>query len=157
LLPPSPFVFDDFKKEFLNTKESRQSVMDEFWKKIDYEGYSFWFLQYQKLASEGKVLFKSNNSASFFLQKLDPFRKYTFSAHGVYGEEGNYEIRGVWMWRGLDIPEEIREHDNFPFMTIKKLDPHSESDRKLIEQYWLNITPGAIVDGMPVAEVVHFK
>ena len=114
-------------------------------------------MQYQKLPSEGKVLFKTNNSSSFFLQKLDPFRKYTFSVHGVYGVEGEYEVRGVWMWRGVDIPNEIKEHDNYPYMTIKKLDATNESDRNLITQYWLNLSVGNVVDGMPVAEVVYFK
>jgi len=26
---------------------------------------------------------------------------------GVYGDEGSYEIRGAWMWRGTEIPEEL--------------------------------------------------
>jgi elongation factor 1-gamma len=114
-------------------------------------------MQYQKLPSEGKVLFKSNNSSGFFLQKLDSFRKYTFAAHGVYGEEGNYEIRGVWMWRGTDIPQELKDHESFEYMTIKKLDPSNETDKNLITDYWLKISPGEIVDGLPVAEVVHFR
>jgi len=133
--------------------------MEEFWKNIDLNGYSFWFLQYQKLPSEGKVFFKTNNFAQIFLQKLDTFRKYTFSSWGVYGEEGNYEVRGVWLWRGTDIPNEVKEHDNFEYTTIKRLDPSKENDRKTIEDYWLNIQPGQVVDGMPVAEekIVYFK
>lgn len=138
LLPATNFVLDEFKKEFLNTTE-KAAVLQNFWTKYDPSGYSLWWMQYQRLPSEGKILFKTNNSSSFFLQKLDNFRKYTFSAHGVYGVEGDYEIRGVWMWRGTDIPEELKEHDNFPYMTIKKLDHSSEADRKLIEEYWLNM------------------
>jgi hypothetical protein len=42
-------------------------------------------------------------------------------------------------------------------MTIKKLDASNEADRKLVEDYWLSLTPGQVVDGLPVAEVVHFK
>jgi len=61
------------------------------------------------------------------------------------------------MWRGLDIPNEIKEHDNYDYMTIKKLDPTVESDRNLITSYWLNLTPGKVVDGLPVAEVIYFK
>jgi elongation factor 1-gamma len=138
LLPPTPFVFDDFKKEFLNTTD-RETIMKNFWTKYDAAGYSIWFMQYQKLPSEGKVLFRSNNFASIFLQNLDKFRKYTFSAFGVYGVEGDYEIRGVWMWRGTEIPAEVQEHDNFPYLTLKKLDHTSEVDRKLVEDYWLNM------------------
>jgi elongation factor 1-gamma len=106
LLPPSKLVLDEFKKEFLNTPD-KAGVLKNFWEKYDPEGYSIYFMQYQKLPTEGKVLFKTNNSASFFLQKFDNFRKYTFSCHGVYGVDDAYEIRGVWMWRGVGIPNEV--------------------------------------------------
>ena len=107
LLPPSQFVLDDFKREFMNSKD-RPAVMAEFWKKFDADGFSFWTMRYDKLPSEGKILFRTKNSLSFFLQKLDTFRKYCFSVHGIYGVEGDYDIRGLWMWRGLDIPEEVK-------------------------------------------------
>lgn len=136
-LPPTSFDLDGFKKDFLNTTD-KKGAMERFWQNFDPNGFSFWWMEYQKLPSEGKVLFKTNNSASFFLQKIDNFRKYTFAVHGVYGVEGDYQIRGLWMWRGTDIPEEIKSHDSFPYMTMKKLDPSNEGDRKLIEQYWLN-------------------
>jgi len=155
-LAPTTFVLDDFKKEFLNSQD-KPGVLENFWSKIDLNGFSFWFMQYQKLPTEGKVLFKCNNSSGIFLQNLDQYRKYCFSCHGVYGVEGNYEIRGVWMWRGTDVAPFIKEHDNFDFMTIKKLDPLNENDKKLISEYWLNITPGTTVDTLPVAEVIYFR
>lgn len=65
-------------------------------------------MKYDKLPSEGKILFRTKNSMGFFLQKLDSFRKYSFAAHGIYGTEGDYDIRGVWMWRGSEIAEEVR-------------------------------------------------
>lgn len=40
-----------------------------------------------------------------FLQRMDPhFRKWAFGVHGVYGEEPDLQIRGAWLWRGLEIP-----------------------------------------------------
>jgi len=113
LLPPSTFVLDEFKREFMNSKD-RPAVMVDFWKKFDANGYSLWTMRYDKLPSEGKILFRTRNSLSFFLQKLDNFRKYSFSAHGIYGVEGDYDIRGCWMWRGTEIPEEV----NFIFYFI---------------------------------------
>ena len=156
LLPPTTFVFDEFKKAFLNS--DKVAALNDFWTKVDKEGFSFWFTQYQKLPSEGKVLFKTNNFSNIYLQKLDHFRKYCFSAFGVYGVESDYEIRGVWLWRGTDIPEQIKEHDNFEYTTIKRLDPFNNvEDKKLIENYWLNLEPGKVVDGLPVVDVVYFK
>jgi len=106
LLPPSSLVLDEFKREFMNSKD-RAAVMTEFWKKFDANGYSLWTMRYDKLPSEGKILFRTRNSLSFFLQKLDSFRKYSFSVHGIYGVEGDFDIRGCWMWRGTEIPEEV--------------------------------------------------
>lgn len=106
LLPESPFVLDDFKREFMNSKD-RVTTMAETWKKFDPKGWSFYWMQYQNLPSEGKILFKTNNACSMFLQKLDPLRKYCFATYGVYGVEGDYVCRGVFMWRGIGIPEEV--------------------------------------------------
>ncbi len=105
-LPESKFVLDDWKREFMNSKD-RVATMKDFWGKFDPEGFSFYWLQYQNLPSEGKVLFKTNNSVSMFLQKLDHFRKYCFAVYGVYGVENDYKCRGVFMWRGKGIPQEV--------------------------------------------------
>ncbi len=120
LLPPTSMVLDEFKREFMNSKD-RAAVMAEFWNKFDANGYSLWTMRYDKLPSEGKVLFRTRNSLSFFLQKLDCFRKYSFSAHGIYGVEGDYDIRGCWMWRGTEIPEEVKQLIILIFFQIKFL------------------------------------
>lgn len=68
---------------------------------------------------------------------MEKFRRYTFAVHGVYGAEPDLEVEGVWMWRGIDIPEELKEHDSYEYITFKKLD--KDSDRKFIEEFWLNV------------------
>ena len=40
------------------------------------------------------------------------------------------------MWRGKEIPNEMKEHDNFPYMTIRKLDINKEQDKRLVNGYW---------------------
>jgi len=131
--------------------------MKEFWSKFDANGYSLWFMHYQKLKTEAKELYKTENLYKIFLQKLDHFRKYSFALYGAYGEEGDYELRGAWMWRGTDIPEEIKSLDSFPYLNIKKLDSSNQNDREYLLNYWLNTTPGDIVDGMKVASVIYYK
>jgi len=131
--------------------------MERFWQAYDPNGYSIWHMQYQKLPSEGKVLFKTCNYSSMFLQKMENFRKYTFSAHGVYGEEPSLEIRGLWMWRGTDIAPQMKEHDAYEYHTFKKLDTNNENDRKIVEDYWINANPGDTCDGLKVQEVVYFR
>lgn len=154
LLPETPFDLDSFKREFMNSKD-RKSTMEELWKKFDSKGWSFWWMQYQNLPSEGKILFKTNNSASIFLQNLDSFRKWSFGSYGVYGVEGDYVCRGIFMWRGLEIPNQVKEHNNYEYMDIKNLD--WEKDRAYIENYWLNLEEGNDCDGRKVASVWTFK
>ena len=33
------------------------------------------------------------------------------------------------MWRGKEIPNEMKEYDNFDYMTIRKLDINKEVDK----------------------------
>jgi len=157
ILPAPKLVLDDFKKEFLNSKDQPAVLKNMFWPNYNDTDYSLYFMKYDKLPSEGKILFRTKNSMSMFLQKLSEFRKYTFSAHGIYGVEDNYDIKGVWMWRGVGVPQEFTQHESAEYMMLRKLDPTSEADRTLLESYWLNIDEGKMVDGSPVAYAETFK
>ena len=106
ILPPTPLDLDAFKREFLNTTDKKTSL-NNLLNNFDAEGWSFWYTYYQKSGDQGKILFRTCNLKSNFLQKLDKFRKYSFSAFGVYGTEPNLDVEGVWMWRGKEIPEEV--------------------------------------------------
>ena len=155
-LPPSKLELETFKRAFLNNKD-KADAMNKFWEIYDPEGYSLWWMEYQNLPEEGKVLFRCSNSKGMFLQKLDTFRKYAFAVHGVYGTEGDYKIRGVWMWRGTDIPNEMKEHDNFPYMTIRKLDISKEEDKQLVNDYWTKVNETDEVEGRLAADVEYFN
>ncbi len=155
-LPPSKLELEVFKRAFLNNKD-KEDAMNKFWELYDPEGYSLWWMEYQNLPEEGKVLFRTSNSKGMFLQKLDNFRKYAFAVHGVYGSEGDYKIRGVWMWRGTDIPNEMKEHDNFPYMTVRKLDINKPEDKQMVHDYWTKVNETDQVDGRFAADVEYFN
>ena len=155
-LPPSKLELETFKRAFLNNKD-KEDAMNKFWELYDPEGYSLWWMEYQNLPQEGKVLFRTSNAKGMFLQKLDSFRKYAFAVHGVYGSEGDYKIRGVWMWRGTDIPNEMKEHDNFPYMTVRKLDINKPEDKQMVHDYWTKVNETDQVDGRFAADVEYFN
>ena len=156
LLPPSKFNLDEFKRSFLNNKNKAEAIT-KFWEEFDPEGYSFWWLEYQNPPEEGKILFRTSNAKNFFLQKLDSFRKYCFAVHGVYGVEGDYKIRGVWMWRGKDIPKEIQESDYYDYMTIRNLDFNSKEDKDLINDYRTKLNETDKVQGRFAADCSYFN
>lgn len=155
--PESKLDFDGFKKEFMNSKE-RKAVLDKFFEKeYDANAFSVYYVRYQKLASEGKVLFKTTNGRDGFLERIDQNRKYVFASHGVYGVEGDYDIRGVWLWRGKGIPFFLEEHPQFEYYERRELNPNVPEDRQVIDNYWLNLNEGAVVDGLAAVDVVTFK
>ena len=146
-LPPSSFDLVGFKNSFLDEKGNKNKIMEKFWNDFDPKGYSLWFMEYQNLKSEGKNLFRMINSKNFFLERIDEdFENYAFGIHGVYGDKGDYKVRGVWLWRGKEIPKEIKENDYFNYMTIKNLKSDNDNDRKLVNDYWTKTNKGDKVD-----------
>lgn len=155
-LPPSKFDLDNFKKEFCENSNKKE-VMEKFWKDFDPKGYSLWLIEYQNLESEGKKLFRMKNSKNFFLERFDDdFKRYSFGVHGVYGNNNEFKVKGLWMWRGEDIPEEIKENEYFNYLSIKKLDCKNDKDKKLVEEYWTKCNKGDKVYERKVEEISYF-
>lgn len=108
--------------------------MKKLWATFDVAGWSLWRVHYIKYEGEGVVGYLTSNLKNGHLRNLDDkFRKYCFSSYGIYGTEGNYELDGVFMWRGTEIPQEWKDHQSFEYFTFKKLDPTNEADQKLAE------------------------
>ena len=53
--------------------------------------------------------------------------------------------------------KKVKQHESYEYMFIKKLDASKEEDRKTVENYWLNLEEGQVVEGTPVAYVESFK
>ena len=155
-LPPSKLELEVFKRAFLNNKD-KEDAMKKFWELYDPEGYSLWHLEYQNLPTECKVLFRTSNSKGMFLQKCDPLRRYSFAVHGVYGVEDDYKIRGLWMFRGKEIPQEMKDNDLYEYITFTRLDPNKEGDRKLVHDYWTKLNETDEVEGRKCADVEYFN
>ena len=155
-LPESPLVLEVFKRAFLNNKD-KEDAMKKFWEIYDPKGYSIWHLEYQNLPTECKVLFRTSNSKGMFLQKCDALRRYAFAVHGVYGVEDDYKIRGVWMFRGKEIPQEMKDNDLYEYITFTKLDHNKEEDRKLVHDYWTKLDENDEVEGRKCADVSYFN
>ena len=155
-LPPSSLELETFKRAFLNNK-NKEDAMKKFWEVYDPKGYSIWWLEYQNLPTECKILFRTSNSKGMFLQKCDALRRYAFAVHGVYGVENDYKVRGVWMFRGLEIPQEMKDNDLYEYITFKKLDTNKEEDRQLIHDYWTKLNETDEVEGRKCADCEYFN
>ena len=156
LLPPSKLELETFKRAFLNNKD-KEDAMNKFWEIYDPEGYSLWWVEYQNLPTECKILFRTSNSKGMFLQKCDAVRRYAFAVHGVYGVEDDYKIRGCWMFRGTEIPQEMKDNDLFEYLTFRKLDINKPEDKQLVHDYWTKLNETDEVEGRKCADVEYFN
>ena len=159
LFASSAFSLEEFKKCFLNNK-NKEEVLKKFWEKYNSEEYSIWWLDLQNLPDKGKILASCSETKNAFLQKLqklDSFRKNCFGVHGVYGTEGKYKIRGVWMWKGKDIPKEIQENEYYDYMTIRELNHNEKEDVELINDYWTKLTKTDKVQGRYAVDCNYFS
>jgi len=109
--------------------------MPWFWENLDTEGYSIWFCDY-KYNSELEKTFMTCNLIGGFIQRLDELRKYGFGSLLIFGEEPNLEISGCWLFRGLEVPEEMKECPDSESYTFRKADLSSDADKELIGDYW---------------------
>ena len=151
LLPPSTFVLDNWKRLYANSK-NKHEVISQFWETYEDQGWSIWMLKYQKAEGEGEVLYMTNNLLSGFIQRLDHFRRYSFGALGVYGDEPTLEIEGVLMWRGQELTQELKDHPSFEYYTRTRVDPANADHRAIVEQYWCNNQENDLVQGKKVRE-----
>ena len=120
-LPESKFDLDKFKSDFINNS-NKKGAMRNFWKAYDPEGYSLWYIEYNNAQNECVTLFRTCVIKGDILEQLKYFKKYCFGVLGAYGGNGDYKIKGCMLWRGNEIPQEIKNINCYDKMTFKKLD-----------------------------------
>ena len=155
-LPPSKLELESFKRAFLNNKD-KEDAMNKFWEIYDPEGYSLWWVEYQNLPSECKILYRTSNSKGMFLQKCDAVRRYAFAVHGVYGVENDYKVRGMWMFRGKEIPQEMKDNDLYEYLIFRRIDINKPQDKQLVHDYWTKLDENDEVEGRKCADVSYFN
>jgi len=106
---------------------------------LDWEGWSYWFFEYEKYGKEGTVLYSTNNLLGGFLSRGEHTTKYTFGRHGVFGDEPNLNIYGVWLCRGpKELPDGLtKEHPQFEYYKHRQLDPrNNKKDDLLVREFF---------------------
>lgn len=122
--------------------------MDYLWEHFDDKALSFWHLKYDKLPSECKKLFLTNNLMNGFVDRAVHMTKHVFGVLGVYGHEENYNIKGVWMGRGTQGLPLIEDHPQQELFFYRKLDPNNSEDKQLITDYFTkNVEDNDIIEG----------
>ena len=158
-LPPTDFVLYDFKTFFVNHKDKGGEAVDEWYKMLDWEGWHFRHLHYEKYTGEGEVLHVTINLLGGFMNRAEHVNKICFGRMGVFGEEPNLEIKGVWLMRGPhEIPDGLaKEHPQFEYYHTRKMDPrNNKEDDKLVREYFSKKEEDTI-EGMKCQTIKWFK
>ncbi|XP_058188576.1 elongation factor 1-gamma [Rhododendron vialii] len=135
LLPPSKMILDDWKRLYSNTKTNfREVAIKGFWDMYDPEGYSLWFCDY-KYNNENTVSFVTLNKVGGFLQRMDLARKYAFGKMLVIGSEPPFKVKGLWLFRGQEVPQFIiDECYDMELYDWKKVDISDEDQKERVNQ-----------------------
>ncbi|OAY45043.1 elongation factor 1-gamma isoform X2 [Manihot esculenta] len=155
LLPPSKMILDEWKRLYSNTKTNfREVAIKGFWDMYDPEGYSLWFCDY-KYNDENTVSFVTLNKVSGFLQRMDLARKYAFGKMLVIGENPPYKVKGLWLFRGQEIPQfVIDECYDMELYEWKKVDLSDEAQKERVNQMIEDQEP---FEGEPLLDAKCFK
>ncbi|CAM8928763.1 unnamed protein product [Rhodiola kirilowii] len=131
----SPMVLDDWKRLYSNTKSNfREVAIKGFWDMYDPEGYSLWFCDY-KYNDENTVSFVTLNKVGGFLQRMDLARKYAFGKMLIIGSEPPYKVKGLWLFRGQEIPKFIMDECyDMELYEWKKVDINDEEQKERVSQ-----------------------
>ncbi|KAA8545451.1 hypothetical protein F0562_020235 [Nyssa sinensis] len=135
LLPPSKMILDEWKRLYSNTKTNfREVAIKGFWDMYDAEGYSLWFCDY-KYNDENTVSFVTLNKVSGFLQRMDLARKYAFGKMLVIGSEPPFKVKGLWMFRGQEIPQFVLDECyDMELYDWRKVDISDEAQKERVNQ-----------------------
>ncbi|KAL7237940.1 hypothetical protein ACSBR2_004107 [Camellia fascicularis] len=135
LLPPSKMILDEWKRLYSNTKTNfREVAIKGFWDMYDPEGYSLWFCDY-KYNDENMVSFVTMNKVGGFLQRMDLARKYAFGKMLVIGSEPPFKVKGLWLFRGQEIPQFIMEECyDMELYDWRKVDFTDEAQKERVNQ-----------------------
>jgi elongation factor 1-gamma len=122
LLPPSSMILDAEKKEFFKSSPYNPEFFPSNWDRFDAEGYSLWTSVYN-YNEDNKVYFMTQNALGGFLQRCDPARKFAFGVSMITGENEDasaFKIRGMWIFRGQEMPNLMKENPDAEWYTWNK-------------------------------------
>jgi len=138
LLPASPMQLDSVKKILFSQRPWNPDFFKDFWPNFDAQGYSIWHADYQ-YNHENRVYFMTCNLLGGFLQRCDDARRYALGVMVLAGNDEDappFEISGVWIFRGLEVPREMKDNPDSEYYTFSKLDSNNADHRKRIETYF---------------------
>jgi len=140
LLPASSMHLDTIKKLLFSQRPFNPDFFKEFWPQFDAQGYSIYFSSYN-YNHENRVYFMTCNLIGGFLQRCDELRRYGLGVMVLAGNDEDappFEVSGVWVFRGLDVPREMKENPDSEYYTFTRLDNNNADHRAKVETFFFS-------------------
>lgn len=154
-LPPSAMIMDNTKRLYFEKRPNFAEFFTEFWGFFDAQGYSIYKSEYQ-YNSDNRIYFMTQNLVGGWFQRLEELGKYGFGSVVLLGKDEDtapFVVNGMWIFRGQDVPAEMKECPDSEYHKFTRLDTSNVADRKLIENYFF----GDSVEGQKVLDRTYFK
>ena len=136
-------------------------AVNEFYKQLDWDGWKFWHITYDIMDYEQTDKeHMLNNLLDGFMSRAGHTMKYTFGKLAVLGVQGSWEIKGVWLMRGHELPDGlVKEHAQWEYYKARAMDPRkSKEDDALVRAYFsAKGYQEKKIEGMPVNKVAWQK
>jgi hypothetical protein len=86
-------------------------------------------------------------------------RKKAFGSLSVYGEEGNYEIKGCWLGLEPDFLGFLKKNvESAEYYNYTELDLNKPADLQMVKDYWTkNKEETDVVEGLKLQTFKYFK
>jgi elongation factor 1-gamma len=88
-------------------------------------GYFIWWINYRYNDELAKIFMTCNLVTGLFA-RMDHMRKYTFGSFLIFGEDDKNEISGALVFRGQEIPPEIKavgDYESYEWTRMNLDDP----------------------------------
>eukprot|EP00695_Tsukubamonas_globosa_P001073 TRINITY_DN200_c0_g1_i8.p2 TRINITY_DN200_c0_g1~~TRINITY_DN200_c0_g1_i8.p2 ORF type:complete len:98 (+),score=61.27 TRINITY_DN200_c0_g1_i8:409-702(+) len=96
----------------------------------------------------------TSNLVGGWFQRLDRLHKYAFGSVVIAGEDNDQIITGVWVFRGADIPAEMKECDDSELYEWARADLANPEHKKRLEDLF---AWDATYNGKPFKAGKNFK
>jgi len=133
-LPKSSFILDEWKRVYSN-KDTRGEALPWFHANQDPAGYSLFWATYKYNDELPAQVFMINNLVGGYFQRLEKLHKYAFGTMNIYGESGNWNLSGVWLFRGSDIPPEMLACDDTEHYTWTRVNLADATEKAKFDDY----------------------
>lgn len=135
VFPPTELNLMTFKTEFINEPDHEKALAN-FWSQYKAGEWSLWHLKYIKYPGECEIIYRTNNLLRTFMSRLENVRRYIFGTHFVLGDEPVLFIEGVWLMRGPELLDLIKEIDVWDTYEWIKLDGSLPETQALVKDFW---------------------